>query len=94
MHLLLNEFNRVDVKETSESRGYQPLVFLLTRRRDNGLLTIGPFDDDALLLSPRMRIAADTVSFRRNANAGKTQFNLPCAPIWLIRYSDMLNVGI
>jgi hypothetical protein len=54
---------------------------MITRRRDNGLLTIGPFNDGALLLSPRMRIAADTVSFRRNANAGKTQFNLPCAPI-------------
>ena len=71
MHLLLNEFNRVDVKETSESRGYQPLVFRLTRRRDNGLLTIGPFDDGALLLSPRMRIAADTVSLPPKRECGE-----------------------
>jgi hypothetical protein len=81
LHLLLDEFNRADVKETSASRGYQPPIFLITRRRDNDLLTIGPFNDGALMLSPRMRIAADTVSFRRNANAGKTQFNFPCAPI-------------
>jgi hypothetical protein len=44
-----DEFNRADVKETSESRGYQLPVFLITRRRDNGLLTIGPFNDGALI---------------------------------------------